>query len=546
MATIRIDQFHGISPRTHPTLLADGMATVAHNVKLKNGKLVPLRQPSILSGISLILENGLTDIANAETIHVWKKGDGSCELILFPGITWASEGNIADDGLNRMIVSGDTGVDFRDSDGNVTHNSPQIYMRRSGNKYVHPLCKNPLPAPHVRRVGGDIVSDAEIVNKGFKTVSEINALTTDSLVKGWTYTCTDAGDIALGLGGALSVIENTTVTWNGSNWALVSDYVVSAAHRYTYFFVTWVDAYGYESPVSAASRITKDNGSTWVDADLEYMDGDSVKMEAFGSGVIPAEAVKVRIYKVITGTEDGRIQFVKETSATGLDTNPVNFTVKDEDAGEVLNEIESPFADLRCILDVPGAYYVGFSPSHPKTVCFSDVDLIYSWPIAYRYDIKDNIVALAVTSNTVFALTDGWPYVLSGTDPGGMTVTKLAGPAACVSERGVCVYKNAVYYAGQQGLMTIYNDADAGTMCANLTDKIFTKEQWLAFNPSSCVMGQFDGALHLFFTLADGSHKGLSIDLAENANAVTTHDEVAKCVCVDSKTDKMYYVREGV
>ena len=94
--------------------------------------------------------------------------------------------------------------------------------------------------------------------------------------------------------------------------------------------------------------------------------------------------------------------------------------------------------------------------------------------------------------------------------------------------------------------MTIYNSADAGTVCANLTDKIFTKDQWQAFNPSSCVMGQYDGALFLFFTLANGGHKALTIDLTEQMDAVTTNDEVAKCVCTDNKTDKMYFVREGV
>jgi hypothetical protein len=59
-------------------------------------------------------------------------------------------------------------------------------------------------------------------------------------------------------------------------------------------------------------------------------------------------------------------------------------------------------------------------------------------------------------------------------------------------------------------------------------------------------MGQFDGALHLFFDKIDGSHIGLTIDLTESAaTAVSTHDEAAKCVCVDNATDKMYYVREG-
>ena len=545
MATVKIDQFHGISPRTHPSLLADGMAVTAHNCRLKSGKLVPLKMPKQAYGVSLLMENGLLDIANVKTIHAWKKTDGGIDLLLFPGITWVSEGNIADDELTRIIVSGETGRDFTDADGKTTGDSPQVYLRKNGSRVAHPLCKNSLPAPRVRRVGGDMVSDTEIVSKGYKTVSAINAMGSTTLSKGWTYVCTDAGDITLGTSGALSVIENTSVTWGGTAWALTSDFSLSATRRYTYFFITWVDEYGYESPVSAASKITQDNGETWIDGDFEYMDGDTVRMEPLGADAVPAEAKKVRIYKVVTGTEEGRIQFIKETSATGIGTNAVTFTVKDEDAGEVLMEIEAPWSDLRCILDVPGAYYCGFSPSHPKTVCFSEVDLLYSWPSAYQYDIKDNIVALAVTSNTVFALTDGWPYVLSGTSPEAMTVTKLAGPAACVSERGVCVYKNAVYYVGRQGLMCIYNDADAGTVCANLTDKVFTKDQWLAKNPASCVMGQFDGALHLFFEHTDGTHEGLVIDLTENAaTAVTTHDEAAKCLCVDNREDKMYFVRE--
>jgi hypothetical protein len=128
-----------------------------------------------------------------------------------------------------------------------------------------------------------------------------------------------------------------------------------------------------------------------------------------------------------------------------------------------------------------------------------------------------------------------------------MSVAKLAGPAACVSARGVTVYRNAVYFVSNQGLMTIFNSADAGTVCQNLTDKIFTKDQWLALNPSSCVMGQHDGALFLYFTLADGTHKGLTIDLMDDSRiAVTTHDEAATCLCVDVKEDKMYFVREGV
>lgn len=472
MATIKIDKFGGIAPRQHPTQLADGMAVEAHNVRLKTGKLVPLRQPLLVKGINTLLESGLANITDAQSIHPWRRYDGSIDFLLFKGVTWMSEGNIADDERTRVLISGD-----RDGDGKT--DEPVLYMRENRNKIIHPIVKKPLPAPKVTRS---------------------------------------------------------------------SDTVLDDNRRYTRFFLTWVDKYGLESPVSEPSMIYSVENTDWIAEDLEYMDGDVVAFEAIGEENWPEGAVSVRVYKVVTGTEEGRIQFIAEKSKDLLGSGTTGFSVKvkDEDAGEVLTEIESPPRDLQCILDVPGAFYCGFAKSSPKTVMFSEIDLLYSWPIAYRYDVKDNIVALAVTGNTVFALTDSWPYVLSGTAPESMTVTKLAGPAACVAPRGVCVYRNAVYYVSNAGLMTIYANATAGTVCENLTDKIFTKEQWQAFNPASCVMGQFDGALHLFFDKADGSHIGLTIDLTENAaTAISTHDEAAKCVCVDNATDKMYYVREG-
>ena len=69
---VRIDSFHGIQPRLHPSLLGDGMAVRAHNCRLKNGKLVPLREPSRAQGITTHLEAGLGSIADARSLYAWK------------------------------------------------------------------------------------------------------------------------------------------------------------------------------------------------------------------------------------------------------------------------------------------------------------------------------------------------------------------------------------------------------------------------------------------------------------------------------------------
>lgn len=533
MATIKIDRFGGIQPRVHPSMLADGMAITAHNVKLKSGKLVPLRQPSIVDNVLVRMENGLQDIAKASTMHAWEKENGGIEFLLFPGVTWMAGGNIAADDKTRVIVSGDTGESFGES-----KNAPVIYYRsKNGSRFIHPLCKNPLPKPKAYRPGGSIDKFDSITMKGYLSCSELDGLAVSSPKpnRGDVYYVTGSGHLEHG---GIYPQDGSQVVWLGDDgqWGFY-DQVAFANLRYTYFFMTWVDRLGYESPVSAPSD------------EVVYNDGDVINFDAIGTeewekiGGIKS----VRVYKVVTGTETGRIQFIAEKSAESLENGKNGFqvVVKDEDAGEVITQIESAPADLRCILKVPGGYYCGFSPSAPKTVSFSDVGLVYSWPMSCRYDIEENIVALAVTSNSVHALTDGYPFVLSGTSPESMSVAKLANPAACVSERGVCVYGNSVYFVSNVGLMTIYNSADSGTTCANLTEKIFTKDQWLAKNPSSCIMGQHDGALHLFFTHDDGTHEGLMIDLNESAAAVTTHDEIAKCVCQDNKTDRMYFVREG-
>lgn len=489
MAAIKIDTFGGIQPRLHPSLLEDGMAVEAHNCRLKNGKLVPLKMPHRLDGKTVNLENNLSQISDAKSLFVWKHDD-DIEFIAFPGVAYLAEGKIADDEYDRIFITGDTGSEW---DGKT--NVPVAYLKKDGsNKIIrHILPKKPLPRPYAKlNTENGIVQDPSNI-------------------------------------------------------------------RYTFFIQTWVDPFGYESGASETSLNWHNDAEglgkgAYTKDDFEYNDGDTVNFlglsdneipEGGGTQKSPTEGYKRRIYKVVAGAETESFKFVAEFDADPW--GPKTVRIKDEDVGETMPEIESIPYDLRNMAYVPGGYYTGFSPSNPKTVMFSDIGNPTSWPIAYRYDLRDNIVALAVSTNTVFALTDGFPCVVTGTAPESMTVTMLAGPAACVSRRSVCLYKNAVCYASNVGICMISTGADAGTSVNNLTDKIFTKEQWQAFNPSSCLMAQYDGALFCFFTLNDENktRKGLVIDLLESKCAVFTHDEQSSCLCVDNATDELYFVRSA-
>lgn len=298
--------------------------------------------------------------------------------------------------------------------------------------------------------------------------------------------------------------------------------------RYTRFYQTWVDSYGYMSPPSDPS------------AEITYYDGQAVTLL---SNAAPENAVSRRIWKVVSGTETESIQFVYEQAAAGSTFPEVTFEVADADAGEILPMFGSPPRDLAWMTFVPGGYYVGVSPSNPRTVMFSLVGYPTTWPSDYRYDVRDDIVGIAVTGNTVIVLTKGAPWALTGTSPDSMTVKVMQSEQSCVSARSICVMDGVVFYASADGVCMIAPGSAEPNLVQVITEKYFDKRAWAALNPASCAMVPYDGALHCWFTTASGASEARVIRLQDGGAAVTRHDEEAVCACYDPETDRLYYVR---
>lgn len=453
MSVIRITEFLGMVPRTHPSQLPDGCAVKAHNCTLYNGKVVPLRQPAV-TAFPVRLENGLTAIGDARSLYLWRRG-AVTEMLAWPGVVKVATSNIADDDRYRVFVTGETGI-------GTGLKEPAVYAVASGGTDFTrtSIVKTVLPAPVVTN--------------------------------------------PTGVGGATSFL-------------------------YTFFFQTWVDAFGYMSGPSLPS------------GEVQYVDGQTVNVAATTA---PAGAVSRRLWKVVTGTETESIQFVWEQAAVSGNFPASSFAVADADAGEILPEFESPPTDLAWMTFVPGNFYAGFAASSPKTVMFTAQGYPTTWPLDYRYDVRDPLVGIAVCGNSVIALTTGAPWLLSGTAPGSMSASVLQSEQACVSPHSVCVMDGAAFYASADGICMVAPSGNYPMLVQNVTEKLFGKREWAALNPSTCVMQPYDGALHAWFTLADGSNKGYVFKFADGAAAVTTHDEVAKAAYYDPETDGLYYVRE--
>lgn len=457
MATVRFEDFGGIAPGINPARLPDNAATIAHNCRLKTGRIEPLTEPE-KDNRTINFEAGLTQIADAKSLYLWRKktesGDKT-EWIAWKGRVKVAPSNLAIDANSRLFVTGDTG--FKDANGN--ENAPVMFFAQEYGYTKYGMIKAKLPKPKC---------------------------------------------------------------------SLVTEPSNPDELRYTYIFQTWVDRYGYESPVSEPSD------------EIEYNDGQIIEV---GEIPISAEwdtAVARRFYKVITGTETEQIQFIAEQSRVGAKFIDAYIKVKDEDAGEILAQIEAPPAQLSDILWMPGGFYAGVDRSNNRTVCFSDINLPYSWPLAYQYTVKDDIVGIALTGNTLVVLTTGSPWVISGTAPESMSVTSLSSPYACVSADSICTLGSTAYFATHTGICAI---TEGSTAVTPLTDMWFSHEEWKKLNPSTARMVAHDGALFVWFEGGNGHI--IDFGAPSEIKAVTTHDEIAKCVYEDVEGGVLCYVREG-
>lgn len=455
MAGWRCQNFGGVAPAVHPTLLPETGATRAHNCLLKDGKLTPLRRPARLGGVNIRPEGTLERIADAKTIYYWHRGD-IAEVLAWNGAVRVTGSNIASDISHRVFVSGDTGI------GGVGKNHPAAYIAEEGGVRLirHSIVKGPMPPPEV-----SVPPPADLSNV-----------------------------------------------------------------RYTVFVQTWVDQFGYESPPSVPS------------VEVEYNDGARVSI---GSNVAPDGASKRRIWKAVTGLSTDNIQFVAEQSAVSGLFPEFAFTILDENAGETLPNMAAPPEDLAWMSKVPGNFYVGFSRSNRREVRFSEAGYPTFWPEEYGRDIHDDIVGLGVTLNSVFVLTRGMPYVLTGTSPDTMVASVLASPQGCVSERSICIMEGAVFFASMDGICMVQ---DGSVTVRVLTHGIFTRRQWQEFKPENCMMAAHNGTLYAWFggevSVTGQKAGGIAISLLDDSKiAVVTHDELASAACADAVTDELYYVR---
>jgi len=284
-----------------------------------------------------------------------------------------------------------------------------------------------------------------------------------------------------------------TTTKNGSADSTQAPYDVS----YVYTLVT---ANGEEGPPSLASAPIELTDTETVTVDTPTPANASGNYN-FGTGALK------RLYRSNTGSTSTQFQFVAEADFTET-------TILDDKDGDELGEILPstywigppddntslyPNGPLQGLTSLANGIFAGFTGNR---LCLSEPYLPHAWPIQYRITLADEIVAIASVSNGIICLTNGRPYLVTGTDASAMSAVQLDIAQACVNKHSVVDMGDYVLYASPDGLV-----AAAGSDNQVVTQGLISVKQWNDdFYPTTIKAFKHENTYVAFYT--DGSNYG--------------------------------------
>lgn len=289
---------------------------------------------------------------------------------------------------------------------------------------------------------------------------------------------------------------------------------ITATRLYVY---TWVTDFGEESEPNPVSNA------------LVVSPGNPVTLSGFASAPAGRNITKQRIYRSQTGTSGGtNFYFLEERAATNgnyVDTIPV------DDFSEPLPSVDfnPPPDTLTGLVAMPNGIMAAYSG---KDLYFCEPYQPHAWPEKYIQTTDYDITGLAVTGTTLVVSTKGKLYVASGTTPDTMVMDKLDLNLPGLNQQGMTDLGYAVVYPSHDGLVKVVDGGGASMP----TGDLFTRDQWLRFNPANMVCGQFYGRFFGAYSYVDAegaTRTGtIIIDLSGQDNFV-----------IDSpyKPDAMFY-----
>lgn len=250
------------------------------------------------------------------------------------------------------------------------------------------------------------------------------------------------------------------------------------------------------------------------------------------------DITSIRIYRTET-IADGSADFyfvaeIPKTQTTFSD----NILEEDLQGGTLITSAyEPPPSGATGLISLPNGVMALFKGN---TLYFSEPYLPYAWPADYQVVLDHDMVAIGHFDNTVVAITTEDVYVINGFDPRQLTPVKLNINQSCVSKRSVVSMSSAgVAFASPDGLILIGNNG-----VSNITQGVFSREDWQNLNPSSMHSYYYNGRYLTFYDNGD-IQKGFAVSVSGSQAGLIEFDFYANSAFIDTVDDQLYLVFNG-
>lgn len=250
------------------------------------------------------------------------------------------------------------------------------------------------------------------------------------------------------------------------------------------YVYTFVNIYGEESAPSPPTCAEGNADGTWALSNM-----DTAFISPWSTDGAPLD--KIRVYRTITGETGGSFFFVDEIDPPASTYNDVLPT----DEVSLNAQLESsswapPPDNLIGIVRHPDGFLVGFEDG--GDLRFSVPYRPHAWPAEYALSTEGDIQALGVFGQSVAVLTNAHPYVVTGTHPASVTLTKSDTSAPCLSLHSVVSFEDGVVYCSPDGLtMMGYNGVQV------LTEGLVSVGEWYTRYDPSYIHGAKHGYRYL-------------------------------------------------
>lgn len=227
------------------------------------------------------------------------------------------------------------------------------------------------------------------------------------------------------------------------------------------YVYTYVNIFGEEGPPSDPVTASGNQDGNWDLADI----------------VNPTFAAdrgidRVRIYRTITG-QSGATTFFRVVEQS-VSTSTYNDTSLDSAIALESLILQSttwePPPDMEGIISMPNGIFAGWAG---KDIYFSEPYRPWAWPPEYTLATNFPILDCGVVEQTLVALTETAPVLVTGIQPSTMSVAKTAYIEPCVNPASIAQAPEGVYFASKNGLMLISSQG-----LVPVTRQIINRDEW--------------------------------------------------------------------